>query len=320
MENHLLEITVFVCTAIFVFAFGYVMFSMFVSDEAKVRKRFDAMLKGTNKDFQNEARRILKKDKKEETFLQNIPIITGLPLLFIQAGMKVSVKPWCVWTVCFGFAAAVGVLLITGSVLFTIAAGFGAMLLRYWMVLQKRNRRVKLFEANLAQSLDVLSRSLRAGHPLPVGMQMVSKEMPAPLSTEFGQVFHEQQMGLPIEDSLKDMAKRVPLMDLRFFVLTVLIHRQTGGDLSEVLDNLSNVIRDRFKVLGQVKALTAEGRLSGWVLGILPFFVFFIIQFINPGYTRVLFEHELGIKLVYTALTFEALGVLFIRKIVDIKV
>lgn len=315
-----LMIIVFACTFIFVYAFCSVLYSMFASENARMQKRFDAMMQSQKKNFQQEARKLLKERKNEEPFINSVPMLTQLPLLFIQAGMTVSVKQWCILTAVFGVVAMVGTYVVSANVLYAVAALFGAVMMRYWLVLQKRNSRVKQFEANLAQSLDVLSRSLRAGHPLPMGMQMVSKEMPAPIGTEFGQVFHEQQMGLPIEESLKDMATRVPLMDLRFFVLTVLIHRQTGGDLSEVLDNLSGVIRDRFKVLGQVKALTAEGRLSGWVLGVLPFFVFFIIQFINPGYTRILFEHELGIKMVYTALTFEIMGVLLIKKIVDIKV
>jgi tight adherence protein B len=320
MTTATLMIIVFICTFLFVYAFCGVLYSMFGSENARMQKRLDALLQSQNKSFQQEAGKLLKDRKNEEPFISNIPALMQLPLLFVQAGMKVSVKQWCIVTAIFGFVAMVGTWIVTANVLFAVAAFFGAVMMRYWMVLQKRNNRVKQFEANLAQSLDVLSRSLRAGHPLPMGMQMVSKEMPAPIGTEFGQVFHEQQMGLPIEESLKEMAVRVPLMDLRFFVLTVLIHRQTGGDLSEVLDNLSNVIRDRFKVLGQVKALTAEGRLSGWVLGVLPFFVFFIIQFINPGYTKILFEHELGQKMVYTSLFFEIMGVLLIKKIVDIKV
>lgn len=320
MSTVMLMIIVFACTFIFVYAFCSVLYSMFASENARMQKRFDSLMKSQNKNFQQEARKLLKDRKNEEPFISSIPALMQLPLLFIQAGMTVSVKQWCIYTAVFGFVAMAGVWIITMNVVYAFLTFFGVVMMRYWMVLQKRNNRVKQFEANLAQSLDVLSRSLRAGHPLPMGMQMVSKEMPAPIGTEFGQVFHEQQMGLPIEESLKDMATRVPLIDLRFFVLTVLIHRQTGGDLSEVLDNLSNVIRDRFKVLGQVKALTAEGRLSGWVLGVLPFFVFFIIQFINPNYTKILFEHELGIKMVYTALFFEVLGVLCIRKIVDIKV
>lgn len=320
MTSITLMAVVFGCTFIFVYALCYVLYTMFASEQARMQKRFDTLLKPMDKDYQHEARKLLKDRKMEAPFISTIPALMQLPLLFVQAGMTCSVKQWCIVTGTLCLMALTGTWVITGSITNAFGAGFAAVIMRYWMVLQKRNSRVRQFEANLAQSLDILSRSLRAGHPLPMGMQMVSKEMPAPIGPEFGQVFYEQQMGLPIEESLKDMAIRVPLMDLRFFVLTVLIHRQTGGDLSEVLNNLSGVIRDRFKVLGQVKALTAEGRLSGWVLGVLPFFVFFIIQFINPNYTKILFEHELGIKMVYTALFFEALGVICIRKIVDIKV
>jgi tight adherence protein B len=149
---------------------------------------------------------------------------------------------------------------------------------------------------------------------------MVATEMPEPVNEEFGRLFREEQMGLPIEDSLKQMAKRVPVLDLNFFVVALLIHRQIGGDLAEILDNLSKVIRDRFKVLGQVKALTAEGRLSGWVLSLLPVLVFGMILVINPTYGLLLFQTEMGQKMLYGAVVMQIIGMLLIRRIVNIKV
>ncbi|HOJ58753.1 MAG TPA: type II secretion system F family protein, partial [bacterium] len=137
---------------------------------------------------------------------------------------------------------------------------------------------------------------------------------------EFAQVFYETQMGLPLDDSLRRLALRVPLIDVRFFVLSLLIHQQTGGDLAEVLDNLSRVVRDRFKVMGQVKALTAEGRLSGIVLSALPVIVFGLILSMNPSYVRVLIDTGLGRKMLYIAGFLQCVGMAMIYKIVRIKV
>jgi tight adherence protein B len=149
---------------------------------------------------------------------------------------------------------------------------------------------------------------------------VVAEEMPSPIADEFGRVYEEQNLGIPIEDALKAMCERVPNLDLRFFVTSVLIQRMTGGDLSEILDKIGYVIRERFRILGQVQALTAEGRLSGVILILLPFALFIMMLYIKPDYVEKLWTHELGIKMSIFALVAQLVGALVIKKIVNIKV
>src|SRR5262249_43153925 len=160
----------------------------------------------------------------------------------------------------------------------------------------------------------------RAGHSLAAGMHVVAEEMPSPIADEFNRVYEEQNLGIAVEDALKGMCERVPNLDLRFFVTSVLIQRQTGGDLAEILDKIGYVIRERFRILSQVKTLTAEGRLSGIVLIALPFGLFLMMLHIKPDYIEKLWTHPLGIKMAVGALILQVLGAIVIKKIVTIKV
>jgi tight adherence protein B len=151
-------------------------------------------------------------------------------------------------------------------------------------------------------------------------MHVVAEEMPSPIADEFNRVYEEQNLGIAIEEALKNMCDRVPNLDLRFFVTSVLVQRQTGGDLAEILDKIGYVIRERFRILGQVKALTAEGRLSGVVLIALPFLLFLVMLHVKYDYVEKLWTHPLGVKMASVALGMQLLGALVIRKIVNIKV
>jgi tight adherence protein B len=184
----------------------------------------------------------------------------------------------------------------------------------------KRRLRLKKFAAQLSDALELVARALRAGHSLAAGLHVVAEEMPAPIAVEFGRVFEEQNLGIPLEDALKSMTDRVPNLDLRFFVTSVAIQRQTGGDMAEILDKIGYVVRERFRILGQVKALTAEGRLSGVVLIALPFALFAFMLNIKPDYVEPLWTTDLGKKMSVFAIIAQILGALVIRKIVNIKV
>jgi tight adherence protein B len=184
----------------------------------------------------------------------------------------------------------------------------------------KRRVRLKKFAGQLSDALELVARALRAGHSLAAGMHVVAEEMPTPIAEDFGRVYDEQNLGIPIEDALKSMCERVPNLDLRFFVTSVLVQRQTGGDLAEILDKIGYVIRERFRILGQVQALTAEGRLSGIVLIALPFGLFLVMLYIKPDYVEKLWTHPLGIKMSVAALVAQLFGALVIKKIVNIKV
>jgi tight adherence protein B len=184
----------------------------------------------------------------------------------------------------------------------------------------KRRARLKKFAAQLSDALELVARALRAGHSLGAGMHVVAEEMPSPIADEFSRVFEETNLGVPIEDAMKSMCDRVPNLDLRFFVTSVSIQRQTGGDLAEILDKIGYVVRERFRIMGQVKALTGEGRLSGVVLIALPFALFGFMLNVKPDYVESLWTTDLGKKMSVFAIIAQILGALTIRKIVNIKV
>lgn len=184
----------------------------------------------------------------------------------------------------------------------------------------KRRSRVNKFAAQLPDAMGLIARALRSGHSLPSALSVISDEMPAPVATEFGMAFEEQNLGVPIDKALRSMLKRMPNLDLKFFVTAVAIQKQSGGDLAEILDKISYVIRERFKILGTVAALTAEGRLSGIVLMALPFGLFLAVYALNPDYVKLLFTTDEGRKMVIAAIVMQIVGAFVIKKIVNIKV
>ncbi len=226
----------------------------------------------------------------------------------------------------FGISFGVGIAAVVGAVLgrapaplYPVAFLLGSGLPMMW-ILMRRGRRFKKFAKQLPDALELIGRALRSGHSLASGLHVVVEEMPPPISTEFGMVFEQQNLGFPIETALKDMLKRMPNLDLKFFVTAVAIQRQAGGDLSEILDKIGYIIRERFKILGQVQALTGEGRISGTVLMGLPIALFFAVYYLNPSYVMLLFEDELGRKMIGGAAFLQVLGAVAIKKIVNIKV
>jgi tight adherence protein B len=184
----------------------------------------------------------------------------------------------------------------------------------------RRKRRMTKLMNQLPDVFEMMSQALRAGHSLAGAIQLVYEQMPPPIATEFAQVYHEQNLGIKVEEALQSMADRVDSLDVRFFVTAVMIQRQTGGDLAEVLDNISGVIRERIELAGLVRGLTAEGRLSGWVLFALPGLVFVASMFLNPNYARVLLEDPRGQIMLMIAAGMQLMGIAMIRWIVNIKV
>lgn len=198
------------------------------------------------------------------------------------------------------------------------AAVLGALPLVF--LLYRRRRRLKAFATQLPDALELVARALRAGHSLAAGMHVVSEEMPQPICTEFGRVYEEQNLGIAMDEALSNMVLRMPNLDLKFFVTAVILQRQTGGDLAEILDKIGYVIRERFKIFGQVQALTAEGRLSGVVLMALPVALFFVVYHLNPDYIMMLFTEPMGRQMLTGAIIMQIIGGFVIKKIVNIKV
>lgn len=199
-------------------------------------------------------------------------------------------------------------------------AGLCLVLIPFGYMFWKRKSRLGKFGKQLPEALELLGRSLRAGHSLNAGFGLVGDEMEAPLATEFKRCFEEQKFGIPLDESIEDMADRVPNMDLRFFATAVILQRQTGGDLSEILDKIGHLIRERLSILGQIQALTGEGRMSGAVLLALPPVLFLVMYKINSEYVMMLFTDETGRYALGAALVSQFIGALFIKKIITIKV
>lgn len=319
MTPMLISLLAFVAVAGLV---GLVAF-VFSENPSRTADRLD-LLTGRRRKEDDEATSILKKsafenDKRSLAHLLT-PNIPSLQKILVQADCHIAAST------LFGIGLMLGVLGATGSWLagvplyLTPLAGLVMFAVPWVWLLNKRRLRLKAFAAQLPDALELVARALRAGHSLAAGMHVVAEEMPSPIADEFGRVYDEQNLGIPIEDALRSVCDRVPNLDLRFFVTSVLIQRQTGGDLAEILDKIGYVIRERFRILGQVKALTAEGRLSGVILIALPFGLFLIMLHIKPDYVEKLWTHPIGIKMGVFALIAQLIGALVIKKIVNIKV
>ncbi len=254
-------------------------------------------------------------------FFENLLSRFGnLSLLFEQADTSMTVLQLLMISgllalVGAGAGAALGInaLLIPVIVLFMVSLPL------FWLIIRRR-RRLKAFAVQLPDALEMLARSLRAGQSLGSGFDAISQEMSAPIGVEFGRVFEEQNLGISLEESLNGLGERVPNLDLRFFCTAVILQRQTGGDLAEILDKIGSLVRQRFVIWGQVQSLTGEGRLSGIVLLALPVVLFLVVYQMNPDYVMVLFTDPMGKKMLMYAIIMQILGALVIRKIVNIKV
>jgi tight adherence protein B len=242
-----------------------------------------------------------------------------LDRLVTQSGLKITVGTLIMASVLL---AVVGYGLVKWVTYYTalglVAAPlFGAI--PFLLVRYARTKRLDLFEEQFPESIELIARALRAGHAFPTGLQMVADEIPKPVGAEFKLVYDQQAFGMPISDALKGLADRVPILDARFFVTAVLTQRETGGNLSEVLDNLANVIRERFKVKRQVRVVTAHGRMTGWILAALPPALGVILVFVSPEHMKTMVTDPLGVKMLVAGGTMQAIGTVIIRKLVNIR-
>jgi len=244
----------------------------------------------------------------------------ALKHLIEQSGSRVSpsaiIVASLVCMLAFGGVAATMVRFIWAP----IAAGIIGLLLPSAVLRQRRNQRMRRFEEQFPDALDLLSRAIRAGHAFTTAMGMVASEGPDPIGPEFRKTYDEQNFGLPLKEALNNLAFRVPLLDVRFFVTAVLIQRDTGGNLSEILDNLAYVVRERFKVLRQVRVHTAHGRFTGYVLVALPAGLAIVLGLINPEHMGLLFTERLGHVMLTVAVVLQIIGYIWIKKVVKIEV
>jgi len=254
-----------------------------------------------------------------DKFLRNSRAALGLQLLIEQCDLQ-----WTVGRIVFGTL----VLICLGALLgnWWIAPGLlgwvpGLVLgaLPYAFLLQKRKRRLQRFSELLPEAIDLMSRGLRAGQALSATVETIAQESDEPLRSEFRRADDEQSFGLPFREAMVNLSRRVPVADLQFLVTAILVQKETGGNLAQVLDKASHVIRERIRVGGQLRIRTAQGRLTGWILCGLPFAMFIGMNFLHPGYGKELFQDPLGQKLVTYAAVMMAIGIVLIRRIVKVK-
>ncbi|NOT27193.1 MAG: pilus assembly protein TadB [Acidobacteria bacterium] len=257
--------------------------------------------------------------------------VLGLQTLIHQSGARVTVGTVLAASATLGLLTLViahGVLSsglgsVPGGSLYTIlgalAAAAMALMAPVATLRFMRTRRMRRFEEQFPEALDLLSRALKAGHAFTTGIDMVGTEMPQPVGPEFRNLYDHQNFGMPMPDALKAFSERVPVLDARFFVTAVLIQRESGGNLSEVLDNLAGVIRERFRVKRQMRVISAHGRITGLILVCLPPVLGFVLMTVNPEHRRTMLGDPLGIQMLAGAVVLQIVGTLIIRKIVNVE-
>jgi tight adherence protein B len=239
----------------------------------------------------------------------------------VQAGMNVRPAKIILWSAVAGAGSYVlFAYTFHHHTLVAIGLGILAAMVPITIVMFKRRRRLREFEERFPETLDLLGRAVRAGHAFTTGLEMVSKESPEPVAGEFRKTFEEQNFGLPLRDALINMTERIPLVDVRFFVTALMVQKETGGNLAEILDELARVIRDRFRIYREVQVKTAQGRLTAMILVALPPGMMLVLEVLNPSYLRVLFDDPMGPTILGVAAAMQVLGSLILWKIVHIEV
>ena len=240
--------------------------------------------------------------------------------LIAQSGTRVSASAVVIVSILLAVTCAVTSWVLVPFVGAPVVAAVLGACLPLAVLRGRRTRRLKRFEEQFPEALDLLSRAIRAGHAFTTAMGMVASEAPEPIGPEFRKTFDEQNFGLPLKDALHGLSVRVPLLDVRFFVTAVLIQRETGGNLSEILENLATVVRERFKVLRQVRVHTAHGRFTGYVLIALPVALAMALMFINPEHMSLLFTERMGHVMLTIAIVLQVIGIIWIKRVVKIEV
>jgi tight adherence protein B len=252
--------------------------------------------------------------------LIKLKLFQTLQKLVTQAFPEWSALKFLSIDVGMAFVMLIGGWVIGDSLVIGLIAFAAGAYLPFFVLLSRRNKRQRKIADQIPEALDFLSRILRAGHSLTTGLQMMGEELPQPIGAEFRRCYDQHSLGQPLEDCLKTVATRIESTDFAFFVTAVLIQRQTGGDLSEVLNNISGMIRQRIRLQQHVKAKTAEGRFTGYILVAFPAVMFFLAWMLNPSYAGVLLHTTKGMELLGTAFGLQMLGLVCIRKLTTVKV
>ncbi|GAB3545544.1 type II secretion system F family protein [Noviherbaspirillum agri] len=290
-------------------------------EATRIKRRLQAMsAAGTTVETKLLKKRLLSEVPLLERILLQLPRVQHLDRLLIQSGTGMTVAGFhavalsCVAiTIVIAYIAAMPVWL-------GVVMGIGASLLPFAYLFKLRDKRLNSIETQLPDALDLMARALRAGHAFSSALSMVGQEGPEPIAQEFRTTFDEINFGVPVQKALTNLATRVASTDLRYFVVAVLIQRETGGNLAELMENIAMLIRERLKLAATVRVLSAEGRLSAWILGILPFAVGGLINVVNPKFLSLLWTDPTGLNVVAGALALMVVGVIWMWRVITIRV
>src|SRR5437763_7984140 len=252
--------------------------------------------------------------------LLNVPIATRLKRMLDQADLRITVTRLLMFSLMAALLAGLAASMLTPALLVIVSAALIAAAVPFIHVCWKRRKRLNLFLEQLPDALELMSRALQAGHAFAESLHMISTEMPEPVATEFRKTYEEQNLGLSLKLALENLSERVPLLDLRLCVTAILIQRETGGNLAEILEKVAYTIRERFRILEDLKTLTTSSRMSAWILCGLPVFVALAVTVMNPEYMGVLWRDPRGHNLLFAAGFMQFTGMLIIRKILKIKI
>jgi tight adherence protein B len=301
----------------------YMMWNSYKGPEAtKIEQRLRAL--SASSDSSERAavlkNRMLSEVPAIERLLLRIPRINNLDRLLLQSGLEWTVAKLLAMSLLFGATAYVMLSFVSLLPFLQLGAALATALLPLAFVQWRRSRRLRRMEKQLPDTLDLIGRAMRAGHALPSGLQMVGDEMSDPIAKEFRITHDEINFGVSMQQALMNLSERVPITDVRYFVVAVIVQREAGGNLTEVLDNLSKLIRNRLKFHAKIKVLTTEGRMSAWVLSLLPFGLAALLNFANHDFISILWTDPTGIKITNVVLGMMAVGVIWLYKLIQIRV
>jgi tight adherence protein B len=305
--------------------FGIWMLASSDTKQEVVRRRMDAVRKAERRGDVSLGLQLAR-----DEMLSSVPILHRMMLHWAwsvrlqehisQAGLTMKAGKLVLLSACLGL----GSYLLVGAFYpqFPIALIIGAFAAAapFLVVAWMRQKRLREFEERFPEALDLLGRAVRAGHAFTTGLEMIAKESSEPIASEFRTTFEEQNFGLPLRDALLNMTERIPSIDVRFFVTALLIQKETGGNLAEILDGLARVIRDRFRIYREVKVRTAQGRLTAGILIALPIFMMIVLSVLNPTYMRVMYEDPRGPVILTIAAAMQFVGSIMLWKIIHIEV
>jgi tight adherence protein B len=265
-----------------------------------------------------------KKDKGQwlKPLLQKFKVHDQLTQLLEQAGVKTTPAQLVQMSLLFFVGGYIAAYLLVPEPIrpYVLPVALGIGLLPFLNVLRAKRARIHAFEEAFPDTLEFISRSMRAGHAFSVSLEMIHREFPDPISSEFRRTFEEHNLGLPLDVALQGLSKRMPLLDVQFFVSAVMLQKRTGGNLAEILDKLAHIIRERFKLRGKIRAISAHGRMTSIALSCIPLAVAVLMFFTNPTYVTFFFTEEIGNIMLAIAVTLQITGYLVMQKIVSIEV